>query len=78
MRYRATTANEAREIVTKNEISEDDTIFLQKNRNVYCLQIQGNDETFYVNVLKANKHLIQFEDINLQDALYLAIDFVYV
>lgn len=78
MRYRATTANEAREIVQKNEISEDDTIFLQKNRNVYCLQIQDNDETFYVNVLKANKHLIQFEDINLQDALYLAIDFVYV
>lgn len=78
MRYRTTTANEAREIVQKNEISEDDTIFLQKNRNVYCLQIQDNDETFYVNVLKANKHLIQFEDINLQSALYLAIDFVYV
>lgn len=78
MRYRATTANEAREIVTKNEISEDDTIFLQKNRNVYCLQIQDNDETFYVNVLKANKHLIQFEDISLQEALFLAIDFVYV
>lgn len=78
MRYRATTANEAREIVQKNEISEDDTIFLQKNRNVYCLQIQNTGETYIVNVLKANKHLIQFEDIILQEALFLAIDFVYV
>lgn len=78
MRYRATTANEAREIVTKNEISEDDTIFLQKNKKVYCLQIQNTDETFIVNVIRQNKHLIQFEDILLQSALYLAIDFVYV
>lgn len=78
MRYRATTANEAREIVTKNEISEDDTIFLQKNKKVYCLQIQNTGETFFVNVLKANNHLITFEDISLQAALFLAIDFVYV
>lgn len=78
MRYRATTANEAREIVQKNEISEDDTIFLQKNKKVYCLQIQNTDETFIVNVIRQNKHLIQFEDILLQSALYLAIDFVYV
>lgn len=78
MRYRATTANEAREIVTKNEINEDDTIFLHKNRNVYCLQIQDTGQSFYVNVLKANKHLIQFEDIILEEALFLAIDFVYV
>lgn len=78
MRYRATTANEAREIVTKNEISEDDTIFLQKNKKVYCLQIQNNGQTYIVNVLNANKHLIQFEDLILDDGLLLAIDFVYV
>lgn len=78
MRYRANTANEAREIVTKNEISEDDTIFLQKNKKVYCLQIQNNGQTYIVNVLNANKHLIQFEDLILDDGLLLAIDFVYV
>lgn len=78
MRYRATTANKAREIVTKNEISEDDTIFLQKNKKVYCLLIQNNGQTYIVNVLNANKHLIQFEDLNLKDGLLLAIDFVYV
>lgn len=78
MRYRAKTANQARVIVQKNEISEDDTLFLKKKKKVYCLQIQNNGETFFVNVLNANKHLIQFKDLNLKHALYLAIDFVYV
>lgn len=78
MRYRAKNANQARVIVQKNEISEDDTIFLKKNKKVYCLLIQNNGETFFVNVLTATKHLIQFKDLNLKHALYLAIDFVYV
>lgn len=76
--YSAKDANGARRLVECIKFTDDDTIKLYKEKKLYFLEIQKKEETFIVNVIRQNKHLIQFEDISLQAALFLAIDFVYV
>lgn len=71
-------ANGARRLVECMEFTDNDTIKLYKEKKVYFLEIQELEETFLVNVIKQNKLLTQFEDISLNAALMLAIDFVYV
>lgn len=71
-------ANGARRLVECIKFTDDDTIKLYKGKKLYFLEIQKKEETFFVNVIRQNKHLITFEDISLQAALLLAIDFVYV
>lgn len=71
-------ANGARRLVECINFTDDDTIKLYKEKKLYFLEIQKKEETFFVNVIRRNNLLIQFKDKNLQAALYLAIDFVYV